>query len=119
MYPPHVLREKLIALINKVNFQAPTALYAQSITLEPDELTLLSYALGLATSTTLQARPPPLGVLPVRLWEERHPKPTDEDIRLRVELLADAMRRHIEAGLSPRTEWLDEVLARMGSPAGG
>lgn len=63
-----------------------------------------------------RAEPPPLGIMPRALWEDRHwsehrGPPTIEREAQRMVEVASAINRYVAAGLPPRIEWLKELRA--------
>lgn len=55
---------------------------------------------------------PPLGILPEWLWFERHPEPTADDRRQRIEELEALVVRYARAGRRPRAVWVAELAVR-------
>jgi hypothetical protein len=51
--------------------------------------------------------PPPLGIIPEALWEERASA-------FRIVALEEALERYWAAGIEPPPRWLDELLRRRG-----
>jgi hypothetical protein len=66
---------------------------------------------------------PPIGVMPRSLWSEQHPAPTAEELLDRAGDVFDAIKRHIDAGVVPKIEWVEELmddslLAGLADPTG-
>ncbi len=53
---------------------------------------------------------PPLGVLPLHLWEDHYPEPTVQQLIGRHADVSAALQRYREAGVEgPREQWLAEL----------
>lgn len=55
-------------------------------------------------------RKPPIGVVPLHIWEMNNPDPTVEVLLHRYISVSDAIVRYREAGFPPDPRWLLEVL---------
>jgi hypothetical protein len=56
--------------------------------------------------------PPPLGVMPESLWNEKYPDGGAETNLARVVQLRGALQRYRDAGKAPPPEWLEELKRR-------
>ena len=53
---------------------------------------------------------PPIGIMPLWLWKEKHPNPTISQLLQRYEDVKAAIERYRQAGEPPLQKWLDEIL---------
>ncbi len=57
----------------------------------------------------ISPRPVPLGVMPLAIWIEKNPEPSERALRDRRTEVALALVRYLAAGLPPLPEWLEEL----------